>query len=403
MTIAIPVAKQLRIKKESTWGTAPGASSAQLLRRVSSDIDLRKQTYESNEIRTDYQVSDMRHGVRSVEGRISGELSPLTYQLLMVGLLRKAWAATSSMTGLTITVAGSGPTWTLTRSAGSFLTDGVKVGDVIRPTAALAAANLINLVVVNLTATVATVVVLNGATLTTEGPIAAVTIAVPGKRVWVPTTGHTDDSFAIEHWFSDIAQSELFLGCKLQSGAFSLPATGMATAEFSFLGKDVTTGTAEYYTSPTAQTTSGVLAAVNGVLRYGAGKVANITALNFTVDGGMSAQPVVGSNTYPDVFEGRVKVSGQFTAYFEDATYRDAFLNETEASITVVLATGTGGTADFLAVTLPRIKIGGTTKSDGGEGGVIQTVPFTALFNGSGGAGINSEQTTVLIQDSLAP
>lgn len=402
MAVAVPVAKQVRIKKETTWSTAPGTTGAQLLRRVSSDLDLRKQTYESSEIRTDYQVADFRHGVRSVEGRISGELSPLTYEALFAAAVRKAWAATSALTSLSITVAASGSQWTLTRGSGSYLTDGVKIGDVVRLTAgSFDAANLDNnLLVVDLDATVATVVTLNGSSLVAEGPISSATMSVPGKRVFVPATSHTDDSFSIEHWFSDISQSELFRGCKVMNAAVNLPATGIATVDFGFMGKDVTTATSAYYTSPTAATTTGVVAAVNGVVRYGSGKVANITGLNFTIDGAMSANPVVGSNTYPDIFEGRVSVTGQFTAYFEDATYRDAFLNETEVSITVAMTTSNSDDAAFIAFTFPRCKLGGTTKSDGGTGGIVQTVPFTALVKTTGGSGTAFEATTIVVQDS---
>lgn len=406
MAIADPVTKQLRIKKETTWGTAAGSTGAQLLRRVTSDIDLRKQTYESQEIRTDYQIADMRHGVRSVEGSIQGELSPLTYEMIMVAATRKAWATTTATTGASLTIAASGAYYTITRGAGSWLTDGVKAGDVARLTAGtFTAANLNNnLVVLDVTsATVLKVTPLNGSTLTAEGPIASATLAVDGKKTWIPTSSHTDDSFTIEHWFSDISQSEVFTGCKVQNLAVNLPPTGMATITAGFMGKDLTTGTAAYFTSPTAVTSSGILAAVNGVMRYGAGKVANITGLNFTIDGGMSAQPVVGSNTYPDIFAGMVRVSGQFTAFFEDATYRDAFDDETEASITVVLSTSNAADAEFLGFTFPRIKLGGATKSDGGTGGIVMTCPFTALYNSAGGAGTASEQSTIVIQDSLAP
>ena len=79
MTIAAGVAKSLRYKVEATWGLAPGTSAGQLLRRVTSDLNLTKETYQSAEIRSDYQVADFRHGVRSVAGTINGELSPGTW------------------------------------------------------------------------------------------------------------------------------------------------------------------------------------------------------------------------------------------------------------------------------------------------------------------------------------
>lgn len=403
MPIATGVAKQLRYKAESAWGTAPGTGSAQLLRRVTSDLDLKKQTYQSAEIRSDYQVSDMRHGVRSVEGGINGELSAGTFKDFLAAAVRRAFATVTAITGASITIAGSGPTYTVTRAAGSWLTDGVKIGQVGRLTAGgFNAANLNkNLLVLAESATVLTVMPLNGVALVAEGPIGSATWTITGKTTFVPTTGHTDPSFAIEHWHSDVSISELFLGCKLNEMAIALPPTGMGTINMAFLGKDVTTAGAQYYVTPTAETTTGVLAAVNGILAVQGAAVAILTGLNFTIHGGMTAEPVVGSNNYADITEGRVVVDGQFTALFQDATMRDYFLNETEVSLIAALSASNSAAADFLAFAFPRIKVGGASKSDG-ERALVQTLPFTALYNSTGGAGTSSEQSTIAIQDSQA-
>lgn len=403
MAIATGVAKQLAYKAETTWGTVPAASGAQALRRVTSDLNLTKQTYQSAEIRTDYQVADFRHGVRSVAGTVRGELSPGTYEDFLAAALRKTFTAVTNITGLSLTIAASGDYYTVTRSSGSYLSDGIKVGQVVRLTAgSLAAGNLNkNLLVVGLTALAATVLVLNGSTLTAEGPIASCTMSVPGKESYVPTSGHTDTSFAIEHWYSDVSQSEVFSGCKVNSVGIALPPSGISTIEFGFMGKDVTTAAAQYFTSPSAASTSGVVAAVNGAVAVNGTRVALLTGLQINIAGGMTAEPVVGSNTFPDIFEGRVVVSGQFSAYFEDATLRDLFLNETEASIVAAFTTANTAAADFLSITLPRIKVGGASKDDG-EKGIVQTFPFQALLNTSGGSGTSSHATTIAIQDSLA-
>ena len=216
MAIASGIAKQVRYKVESAYNTAPGASGAQLLRRVESSLDITKDTYAASELRTDYQISDFRHGTRRTAGSIKGELSPGTYADFMGAALRKDFVAGASAASLSITIAGSGP-YTITRAAGSWLTDGFKSGDVVRLTAGtFNAANLNkNLYVVAVTsATVLTVQPANGVALVAEGPIASATCSVTGKKSYTPTSSHTDKSFAIEHWFSDIAQSELYLGCK---------------------------------------------------------------------------------------------------------------------------------------------------------------------------------------------
>lgn len=397
--------KKLAYKKESTWNTLPGASGAQYLRRVSSDLDLMKDVYESNEIRTDQQTADLRHGIRKPGGNIKGELSPQTWVDFFAGSMRKAFVATSAITSASFTIAASGSYWTITRAAGSFLSDGVKQGDVVQLTAgAFNAANLNkNLGVVDITsATVMLVTPLNGVALVAEGPIASATMSIPGKRVWTPTSGHTDDSFSIEHWHSDISQSEVFSGQKIDTMALALPATGMATIDLAFKGAGITTAQAQYYSSPTSPTSSGVLAAVNGVLRAGAVTIAYLTGAQINYSGGMEEKPVIGSNTLAAIFAHRVKVEGQVTGLFTDRTFADAFLNETAMTLSIWATTNNNANADFLGFTIPNVKLKGAKKGDG-EGAIEFTSPFTGLFNSTGGSGIKSEQTTMVIQDSLAP
>lgn len=402
MAIASGVAKSVRYKVEATYGTAPGASGGQLLRRVTSDLGLTKETYQSNEIRADYQVADFRHGIRRVGGTLKGELSPKTYADFMAAALRRDFAAVSAISSLSITIAGSGP-YTITRATGSWLTDGVKIGHVVRLTAgSFTAGNLNkNVLVTGLTATVITGIVLNASTMTAEGPIASSTLTVVGKQTYVPTTGHTDKSFYFEHWFSDVAQSEQFSGVKINSIDISLPPTGISEISLGLMGKDIATGTSAYYTSPTAATSTGVMAAVNGVVLVGGTQVAILTGMSIKIDGGYSGDPVVGANTVPNVFPGRVRVTGNFTAYFQDATMRDYFVNETEISIVAAFTTANDANADFLSFAMPRVKVGSATKDDG-EKGIIQSFDFTALYNSAGGPGTSSEATTLFVQDSQA-
>ena len=84
MPISKGTAKQVGYKKETTWGTLAGNTSGKLLRRVTASFNLVKDAYESGEIRTDRQIADYRHGVRSAEGSLNGELSPATYADFMV-------------------------------------------------------------------------------------------------------------------------------------------------------------------------------------------------------------------------------------------------------------------------------------------------------------------------------
>lgn len=400
---AAGVYKQIAYKKEVTFGTIPVAATAQALRRVSSVIDLAKDTYLSNEIKQSFQKSDFRHGVRRVKGKLTGDLQCKTYSDFFGFALKRDFTAGASAAALTLTIAGSGPTYTLTRSAGSNLTDGFKNGHVIRLLGMTNAGNNSkNLLVVSVVALVLTVIVLNGTALTAEtSSAAAATQTVTGKTTFIPQTGHTDNSFSYEHWFPDVVQGEVYSGCKVDQLNLSLPPTGLAQIDMDILGQNVTTATAQYFTSPTVITTTGALAAVNGVLRAGGVTYAILTGLTLTINPGFTGDPVVGSNVVPFLFPGSVMVSGQFTAYFADAVLRDAFLNETEIDLLAAFTADNTAASDFLSVALPRIKVGSAGKTDG-EGGVVQTFTFQALEALTGGAGIATEKTTIQIQDAQA-
>lgn len=403
MAIASGVAKKLGYKVESVWNTAAGASGGAYTRRVTTDINLTKNTYESAEMRTDYQVADFRHGGSTVSGTIKGELSALTYQPFIAAALRRDFTAVSSLTSLSLTIAGTGPTYTVTRGSGNFITGGLKVGMVVTLSAAgLNAANSAkNLFIIALTDTVATVIPANGVAMVAEGPIASCTLAIPGKYTYVPATSHTNQSFTIEDWQSDISKGRLFTGCRINSLAFGLPSTGMATIDVGIMGGNMTTTTAQYFSSPSAASSTGVMAAVNGILRIGSAAVANVTGMTINVAGGYTTGTVVGSNYTPDVFAGRVKVSGQLTAYLADNTFVDAFANETTLSMTALLTSSSDAAADTISISVPKIKLGGATFSDG-EQGIQVTSPFTAIYNSDGSSSVNSEPTTISIQDSEA-
>lgn len=404
-TLATGVFKKLVRKAESSYGVAAGTSGGQYVRRVTSTLDLSKDPIESQEIREDQQDADFRHGVRRVSGTISGELSPGTYALEIAAALRRAFTAGVSITGASITIAaGTAPTYTLTRAAGSWLTDGVKKGDVGRLTAgSFTASNLNkNLQVIGVTALVLTVLVVNRSGLVAEGPIASATFAVTGKKTYAPTSGHTTDSFNYEHWHADTSMSELFLGCRVNQVAFKLPPTGMAMVDIGITGQDITTAGAAYFSAPSAATTTGLLQAVNGAVVSNGVLIATITGLDLTLTSALSGDPVVGSNTIPNQFPGRIRLSGQATAYFGDATFRDAFVNETEIDLMVVLTADNSAAADFMTLVIPRLKVNGSGKNDG-EGAIVQTIPIKALINLAGGTGTATERTTLVVQDSAAP
>lgn len=402
MAIAQGIRKQLVYVKEVSWGVPPAAATAvQTIRRVTGQFNLKKDTYQSEEIRTDYQMADFRHGIRSADGSLNGEFSPGTYAPFVSAALARAFSAITTTSPGSITVAGTGPSYTISRTTGSYLTDGIKIGHVVRFAGLNTNNNNKNLLVTDLTGTLLTVVVLNGTTLTLETVATGGTYSVPGRENYVPTTGHTDDSFTFEDRQADVPYYERFIGLKVNSLAVSIPANGLSTVDVAFMGKDMDRGAITPYFTGTvnAEGTTGVFAGVNGALILNGAVVGFVTSVDFTVNRNLTMEPVVGSNTNPDIFEGRCLVDGTFSAYFFDGVAPELFATETETSLVVALTTSNANNADFVTVSLPRIKVNGSDKDDG-EKGIIRTYPFQALYNFAGGAAVKTQATTIQIQDS---
>lgn len=396
------VNKKVAYKLETTWGTLAGDTGAKYLRRTTADFNLTKDSYESNEIRTDYQVVDLRGGIRSADGSLNGELSPGSYAPFFGSVLAKDFAAVVAGSAASITIATSGSYYTVTRSTGSFLTDGIQVGNVVRLTGAgLNAANAgNNLLVISMSATVLTVKVLSSTTLVAEGPVVTVTTTIVGKQSFVPKTGHSDNSYTIEQFYDDIGQSEVFTGMKVGSANIQLPSTGFVTSDFSFMGKDLTqTGTTQYFTTPTSASTTGLLTAVQGAMLVQGVEIGVITDANINIERAQEAAQVIGSNNSSDIFVGKIKVSGSLSAYFADGVLREYFNDETPVSIVLAVTAGEEKTADFITFTLPRCKLSNFSNSDS-ESGITSSIDFTALLNSTVTAGLVN--STIMIQDSQA-
>lgn len=403
--IASGISKILTFKKQSGIGVISGASGGQNLRRTQSTLDKKKATYASKEIRPSQQRADFRHGVVSVDGTISGELSVGTYQSFTESILRQLALTAVTSSALTDVSAASvsGATGTFTTIGANWITLGFKIGMVVRNsgwTTTAASNNAANMLITTLTATVMTVVRLDGVAIAAKIAGDSVTIAEKGKHTFTPQSGQTRDYYTVEHNFADIVQSEVFTDCVVTQMDVKLPNSGMAAVDYMFKGIDMTPGTAPYYTSPTAVTTGTVLAAANGILYMQGVPVGLVTGMNFSVKGNHSTiGGVVGANTEPDIFPGDVTIDGQVTVLFQDATVRDYFINETEVSVYCVFTTNNSPTADFIAYSFPRVKVGGAAKDDG-EKGLVMTMPFTALENVAGGTGTTSFATTLVVQDS---
>lgn len=397
------VQKRVVIAKESTWGVLPAPSGGKEIRRVTAEVNLERSSFQSAEITSTAQTSDMRLGSDNIAASLKGELSAGSYSDIMASLLRGTWVAPAT-TGVLTTIAGASGKFT--RSTGSWIIDGFRVGDlvVVSGFTTTGVTNNRNWLVTSLTTTDLNVVDATNSGVTVAVKVAgdSVTVAQVGKKLAIPLTlaARTNDSYTIEEFLSPSNEAYLTTGVKFNSMSLSVQPNQMVTVDFAAMGRtqaeNATAGA--YFTSPAAPSTSGVFSGNKGVILVGGVQVGVITACSLEVNGNMETSTVIGQRQNADISLGRITVSGEMSVYYEDSTnFYDKFKNETEISIVLQLQ---ADATEWLVIKMPRVRLSSASRDDKEVGNIIQKVGFTALLPLATSTDV--ERSTIVIQDSNA-
>lgn len=369
-----------KVELAASPGTAAtgGAATGERLRflRGSPGLDLARGNIQSTERRPDGLMPMGRLGGKSVAGSYNVELSQGSFDTLIEALMRSTWVSTvaitqTAMTSITTT---AGPPGTIVAAAGSWITQGVRVGDIVILTGHADAAN--NSKLLHVTAVTTTTVTVAETLTTNATPDATFTLTIQKKII--TASPYTRRSFTIEEYWQDIDLSEQFLGCRVVSMQIRLQPNGMALATFGFVGMDrslLASGASPYFTSPT-EYTSIALVADDATIRYRGAAMAQFTGLELNFQITAAGQSVLGSLVSPDVYDNDMAVSGQLTRVVDDHDDHTAFDAETEFEIECTLVEPEAEPKSFLHLFFPRVKIAGATSVLGGDGPRIDTHPL---------------------------
>lgn len=203
--------------------------------------------------------------------------------------------------------------------------------------------------------------------------------------------GTTFKSFSFEDGALDIAQYRVFSGCGINSMSMSLQPNQIVTATFDIIGAGAAavSGTS-IDAAPTAATSDTPFDSFSGTIKEGGATIANVSSLEFTVDNSLNLPFVIGSDTAPQMEYGRGRVTGTITAYFEDETLLNKFINETESSLQFTL----DGTTDYI-FDFPRVKYNGGDIPLDNEQSRLVTLPFVSLYEADNDFGTSLKITKV--------
>jgi len=198
-------------------------------------------------------------------------------------------------------------------------------------------------------------------------------------------TGTTATAFTIERHHTDINKYIRSTGCLFNSMSLSVAPNSMVTGSFSVIGKDLTaTATALSGASHPAATTTDPFDSFTGAITEGGSSIAVVTALELNIENGLEPQYVVGDSTTLKPPLAKSTVTGSITAYFEDITLINKFINETSSAITFTLQDAAGNNYAF---NMPNVKYNSGSPEVAGAGAITVTLDFIALYD----SGITSQ------------
>lgn len=398
-------------KAQSAKGTVATGASGFVLRITGGGLQYNKGVYGSNEVRRDLMRSRGRHGLKSVTGTYTCELS-----LDMIDAFLEALFRTTATTALTVTEATASlasivtdSAGTITAGGGSWITAGFRVGDVVRLTGHSSAGNNSrNLLITALTATVMTVTCLDGGALTTNAVAdTAFTIIRPGLSLINPSAPAAPVYFTVEEWDGDLDLARAFHDCRVHMVKFNMAPGGLVTVDITFTGTGLFStasgGSAPTLTSPTAST--GVpLSAVDAVVRLGSSVRAELTSFDLTLDIGAVAPEVVAATISPDVFTGAMSVSMNLSMLMTDYTELTAFAAETAYSLSTTFSESETAPADFMSIFVPNFTLGGFEASplsrEAGPRTVTVPVPADLVGIDSTGGAYDSTMCKIIVSNT---
>ncbi len=363
---------QLSFVEESTFGELKTGSALQILRETGESLKQDTTVVTSGEIRSDRQITDVIRTGRGASGSIDFELSYGTFDaFLNAALLSSAWASEVKLEDQT-TMSAEDDDNSLNDSNNGF--GSFVANQWVYVSGFTTAAN--NGWKKILGKSIGKLSFSNGAMVD----------EIAGDKVTVQQGAYIENgttlvTYNIEKQFVDLSNIFTILtGMCINQVSLDVPADGIVTGSFGFMGLGEQSAAASSGTGYTAASTT---TAITGANHIGAvyENLTSLGILGFTMslNNSLRTRLQVGTLGAVAVGTGTVEVTGTVQIHFATHTLFDKYLNQTETSLVLAIE---GGAGNRYIIDLPAIKLTNGTRLAGGPNtDVIGDFEFSAYMN----------------------
>lgn len=190
-------------------------------------------------------------------------------------------------------------------------------------------------------------------------------------------------SFTFERGFNGLDTPEYHRssGVVLAGFELSVSPNSYATMNYTTVGQGLSVNTTQVAGSIYSADSANIpFDSFTGSILEGGSPVAVVTQLDMSLENGIEPAFVVFSDETLQPTDGKSRITGTLTAYYEDSSLYTKFINGTSSSITFTLTDPDGN--DY-AFTLPNIKYTGGNPDVSGDGPVTLALEFSAIYDGT--------------------
>lgn len=345
---------------------------------TNAEYSVQAEQLQDNSMTGDRNELEPRTGTVNASISVSGKFRPEALDNIIEAAAQGTWAVKYALSGLTVTVAAETSGFSFTRSTGSWITDGVEVGDIIIFSGFIAPHTANNTALEVTAVDSATKITCANATglsaVTSAASIAATTGADYVK------VGSTRRAVAWEVYHSDTDEYVRIIDTEIASFSISLAPNGDVTFQLEAVGGrelDLGANIGDAVSGATyTETNKPFYDSFNGTVSLEGEAGIYFSGMNPSINNQSTPLFALGSRYPFAVAHGKMVGDMSLTAYYTDGTIKSKYQNETSLDLKIQVKHEDEDLEDtsFYEFEYPSCKITNFGRPIGGSGELVDNL-----------------------------
>lgn len=376
---------QLAYLVQSAAGSIDASPAWIVLPFTSAEYLVQAEQLPDNSMTGDRNELEPRTGTANASVSVSGKFRPECLDDIIEAAAQGTWAVKYTISGMTVTVAAETSGFSFTRGAGSYITDGVEVGDIIT-FSGFEAPHTANNGTFEVTAVDSSTKITCGHATGLAAVTDATSISATTGQDYVKV-GSTRRAVAWEVYHSDTDEYVRIKDTEIASFSISLAPNGDVTFQLQAVGGqelDLGENIGEKISGATyTETTKPFFDSFNGTVSLAGSTGIYFSGMNPSINNNSNPLFALGSRYPFAVSHGKMVGDMSLTAYYTDKTIKSKYQNEDSLNLKIRVKYEDEDLEDtsFYEFEYPSCKITSFGRPIGGSGELVDNLTVKPYKN----------------------